>query len=340
MKTIGHLLFTVGVLFCSLNGFASSPSPSGSSSSSPSFSTSSSEPGPIDLPGVVSPSEFTDFLQVCSLEERIALMQSLRGLDRKIGPHCYGKLKGLKTRQSYTEDRKKVSDTLPLLPKTYNDASPETVVDAIEKGHLGEDLFSVPNIKRTMVWRRYNKVNYVFHEKEDIDYHSDYVMWAAAKCGIDKDKMTQYTTFELEQEIFKKHFEKIWDKLSVEQRMKLLSKMESQNGSVGNKVAIASMTGAAAISSLSVTVACTGFAFYTSLTSAMAVAAGWVGVTLPFAAYTSATTTVAILTGPIGWGIAGTAVVGGGIAAGWPDKDLIISFVMMVNTIKAKRYVQ
>lgn len=45
-----------------------------------------------------SPERFTEFLENCTLEERIALMQSLRGLQQKIGTDCYGKLDGLSVR--------------------------------------------------------------------------------------------------------------------------------------------------------------------------------------------------------------------------------------------------
>ena len=283
-----------------------------------------------------SAADFTAFLERCSLTERIALMQSLKGLKQKIGPDCYGKLAGLMERDKYTEDKSKVSATCPLLPKTYNEVLPETIADAIQKGHLPDDVASVANIKKKLVWRRYNKINYWLHGKTNLEYHKDYVIWAAKKCEIDDGVCRTLSTFDLEQEIYKKHFADLWDKLTEKQRMELLSKIEQTSGSVGNKVAIVGMSGAAAISALSVTAAFTGFSFFTSITTAMAVAAGWVGVTLPFAAFTTATTTASILTGPIGWCIGGAAAVGGGIAAGWPDKDLIISFAMTSNAIKAK----
>ena len=285
-----------------------------------------------------SPERFSEFLENCTLEERIALMQSLRGLKKqKIGECCYGKLDGLFAKDKYAEREKDVTDDKQLLPKTYNDVSPTTVTDAMAKGHLSEELVSPANIMSNMVWRRYNKLIYPWHQKSNLDYHKDYLMWAASKCGIEAEECNALSTFYLEQAVYKKKFADIWDKLSQEQREALLARIEGEGGRVGDKVAIVAMSGAAAISALSVTAACTGFAFYTSLTSAMAVAAGWVGVTLPFAAYTTTTTTIGALTGPIGWCIAGVGLAGAGIAAGWPDEDLIISFVMTANVIKAKK---
>ena len=291
----------------------------------------------VNLDEKESPERCSEFLENCTLAERIALMQSLRGLKQKIGVNCYGKLEGLFTKDKYAESEKGVTDNKQLLPKTYNDVSPTTVADAMAKGHLSEDLVSVSSIKKQMVWRRYNKTTYPFRGKEELDYHADYVMWAAKKCGIDEKMRNELSTFYLEQAVYKKYFENIWDKLSPEQREALLTRIEGTGGRVGDKVAIVAMSGAAAISALSVTAACAGFAFYTSLTSAMAVAAGWVGVTLPFAAYASTTATVAVLTGPIGWCVAGGAAVAGGVALGWPDKDLVIAFVMTANAIKARK---
>ena len=293
----------------------------------------------VNLDEKESPERFSEFLENCTLEERIALMQSLRGrgLKQEIGVNCYGKLEGLFAKDKYAEKENDVTDDKQLLPKTYNDVSPATVADAMAKGHLSEELVSPPNIKKEMVWRRHNKITYPIREKDAINYHSDYVMWAAKKSGIDAALRNDLSTFYLEQAVYKKYFADIWDKLSQEQREALLTRIEGEGGRVGDKVAIVAMSGTAAISALSVTAACTGFAFYTSLTSAMAVAAGWVGVTLPFAAYTTTTTTIGALTGPVGLCIAGVGLIGGGIAAGWPDSDLIVSFVMTVNVIKARK---
>lgn len=284
-----------------------------------------------------SPERFTEFLENCTLEERIALMQSLRGLKQKIGTDCYGKLDGLFDKDKYAESEKDVTDDKQLLPTTYNDVSPTTVADAMAKGHLSEGLVSPPNIKREMVWRRHNKITYPIREKDAINYHGDYVMWAAEKCGVKGEDSNALSTFYLEQAVYKKKFADIWDKLKPEQRAELLTRVEKNAGSVGDKIAIISMSGAGAIAALSATAAFSGFAFYTSITTGMAVAAGWVGVTLPFAAYTTTATTIGALTGPIGWCVAGAGLIGGGIAAGWPDADLIVSFVMTVNVIKAKR---
>ncbi len=283
------------------------------------------------------PERFTEFLDNCTLEERVALMQSLRGLKQEIGANCYGKLAGLATKDGYAKSKDAATAEMPLLPETYNDVSPIAVADAMAKGHLSEELVSPVEIKKQMVWRRYNKLNYVFHEKDVLDYHRDYVMWAASKCGVSQGDCEVMSTYYLEQEIYKKKFADIWDKLGLDQRTELLSMVEKSSGSVGDKIAIASMSGAGAIAALSASVAFSGFAFYSSITTGMAIAAGWVGVTLPFAAYTATTTTIGVVTGPIGWCVAGAGLVGGCVAAGWPDSDLIISFVMTVNVIKAKK---
>ena len=100
------------------------------------------------------------------------------------------------------------------------------------------------------------------------------------------------------------------------------------------------MGGGAAVAALGVTVAFTGFAFYTTMSVVMCTVAGWFGITLPFAAYAGASTTIAALSGPIGWCIAGVAVAGGAIYAAWPSADKTAAFVMQLHFIKAQQLKQ
>ena len=267
--------------------------------------------GLSDSFGPETPEEFTKFIDNCALIDKIKMVQSLRGLDIKINDSCYGKLVGLNARSCYAEDKDDVTPGKPLLPKTFNDVLPETVSDAISKGHLSEEEVSTENIMKKMVWRRYNKMNYLFHRKKNLDYHNDYVVWAAKKLDVPDYIIKMSSTFELEREIFKAKFAQVWDKLTIEQRKELLSKIESENGSVGDKVAIASLSGAAALAAMNIALS----------------------MTAPTVVYVVAPL---LIPGP-GWLLAGLAATGGIIAAGWPDKEQIIAFIMTVNIIKAPK---
>ena len=174
---------------------------------------------------------------------------------------------------------------------------------------------------------------------DEIDYHNDIVKWVAEDKGIEKEIRNTLSTYQLERKIAEKYFEDLWDKLTPEQRNELLSNIEKDTNSVfTNKAAITGMSGAAAIGALSATVAFTGFAFYTTMSTVICTVAGFVGVTLPFAAYTAASSTVAALTGPVGWVIGGVLLASGAtVAWAWPDGDTVASFVMTLNAIKASK---
>lgn len=281
------------------------------------------------------PADFDAFLQQCSLEERIALMQSLHGVNKDIKDEYFGKLAKLPALYSFTTDKDKASQSYPLKPETFNEVLPATVADAVNKGYLKGSMFSPDEIKRELVWRRYNKVNFFWHEKKTIDYHNDIVKWIAEDKEVKDFKYLP--TFELERKIALKYFEEIWEKLTPSQREELLSRIEKETGTaIENKAAIALQSGALAIGALSVTVAFTGFAFYTTMSTVMCTVAAWFGATLPFAAYTGMATTVAVVSGPIGWCIAGLATVGSAFMMGMNEPDTVAAFVITVNSIKSK----
>ena len=108
------------------------------------------------------PIDFDNFLEKCSLEERIALIQALRGVDEEINDGCFGKLNGLPELTMFTTDKEKVSQELPLKPETFNEVSPVTVIDAIEKGYLKEEDFSPAKIKEELVRRRYIRSSFSY----------------------------------------------------------------------------------------------------------------------------------------------------------------------------------
>ena len=280
--------------------------------------------------------DLKSFIEECSQEERVQLLQSLNGFG-DIQDEWFGDLNGLPSLDHFTTDKKKASAQLPLKPNTFNEVLPATVLDAIERGYIDSSILSNENIRKELVWRRYNKINYWLHDHNNIDYHEDIVKWVASKKKVDEEKINALSTYHLEREISMKFFAQIWEKLTNEQKQQLLQKIEAETGNaIPNKAGIVAMSTAGAIAALSATVAFTGFAFYTTMSVVICTVAAWFGVTLPFAVYMTASTTVATLGGPIGWGIGVLMLLGGTFALGWPEVDTVARFVMVVSAIKAK----
>lgn len=288
--------------------------------------------------------DFNSFVAGCTLIERIQLMQSLMGLDIDLKDSYFGTLYGLPSLDNFAKKKKDVSATKPLKPETFNDVAPETVQSAMEKGILETEVVSRKSICEALRGKAGVSSRTWYGWKTDpdtIDYHKDVVQWLAKEKDIDKEQINTLSTYQLERKITEKYFADIWDQLTPEQREQLLTKIERDTGSsIANKAGIAAMSGGLAIGALSATVAFTGFAFYTTMSSVICAAAGLLGVTLPFAAYAGVSTTVGALTGPPGWIIAGCLLaVGGAVVLLWPDsdEDEVAAFVMTMNAIKASR---
>lgn len=282
--------------------------------------------------------DFNAFLRRCSLEERACLMQSLMGLGSfKLEKHHFGRIKDVKNWDDYAGKEKEATKNKPLRPKTFNDVPPATVVDAIDRGILPESCVSQSAIRKELLWNCCNKLRYHGLDHGKVDYHKEALQWVCGKHDLTSTQIDTLSTFTLEKKFIEKYFEEIWDKLTPEQRTELLGNIESSSKStIANKAGIAAMSGGAAIAALGTTVAFTGFAFYTTMSTVIATVAGWVGATLPFAAYTGASTTVAVFAGPVGWCIAGAGLLGGAVAAGWPDSQKTANFVITVHLIKSK----
>jgi len=277
--------------------------------------------------------DFDNFLQRCSLQERIALLQSLRGIDVEIRDECFGKLDGLPSLEHFTEDKDKANQNLPLKPKTYNEVLPTVVSDALAKGHLSENLFSPENIKRELVWRRYNKVTFLMRNTKSVDYHKDIVMWVAEKNDIENYNFL--STYEMEKQIAFKFFEKIWDKLTPQQREELLCKIEKETGTTfENKANIATLPSSEI----------TTYLLSTNVLLDIYFCLGISILILEAAALLSTTTTICVSAliasaplGPLAWCLAGLGGVGGGIiCAARSETDHVACFVITVNSIKAK----
>lgn len=192
----------------------------------------------------------------------------------------------------------------------------------------------VRDIQKQVLWISSNIFAYPFRDETRQKYH-DLVGWAAKSLGVKEKTVKSSTTFELERECQMQLFAELWDKLTPEQRIELLQKIEKEGkGNFKDKAAIAALGGAAALGVLSTTVAFTGFAFYTTMSITISTVAGFFGLTLPFAAYAGASSLVAFLSGPVGWAIMGLAAIGGIALAGRANPKKAAAFVCQIHSLK------
>ena len=190
------------------------------------------------------------------------------------------------------------------------------------------------DIQKRVLWLSSNILTYPFKSVSDLDYHA-MVTWVAAKAGVSKSIVNSASTFTLERELFKMLFAQLWDKMTAKQREDLLKKVDSA-GLIKDKAAMAALGGAGALAALSTTVAFTGFAFYTTMSVAIASVAGAMGVVLPFAVYGSAASLIGILSGPIGWAIMGISAIGGMALAGRANLQKTTAFVAQIHALKVE----
>lgn len=174
----------------------------------------------------------------------------------------------------------------------------EATVELLE----GTSEDAAANVMKYAQWVSRSIWTYKFYDPKKLDYHAT-VEWVGRKLKLDDSLLENAPTFLLEQEIQRKLFSAMWDKLDPQKRAQVLKDIDPQD-KIKDKASIIMMGGSAAITALSGTVALTGFAFYTTMSTVIAATAAAFGITLPFAAYTTASTVVGALTGPLGWGIA------------------------------------
>ena len=106
-------------------------------------------------------------------------------------------------------------------------------------------------IRRQFQWDCYKFVPYICDPPPEFSYH-EITQWIAGKLKLDKNPIAKMTTFELERKILEATFAMMWDKLTPEQRAKVLECMDKDKSL--DRAGIAAMSGAGAIAALSTTV--------------------------------------------------------------------------------------
>lgn len=220
------------------------------------------------------------------------------------------------------EARLKLKKTLGLLPDVATVAWLET---------SDQDA---KDIQKEVLWLSSNILSYPFKSASDLDYHS-LVSWVSVEAGVSKPTVNSASTFTLERELLKKLFAQLWNKMTAKQREDLLTKVDS-NGQIKDKAAMAAMGGVSALAALSTTVFFSGFAFYTTMSSAIKVVAAVIWGTAPMATYIGASTLVGFLTGPVGWAIMGLSAIGGMALAGRANLQKTTAFVAQIHEFKVE----
>lgn len=226
---------------------------------------------------------------------------------------------------------------IKALPKDARLALKKSV-DLLSAGATVADLMSgeqdAKDIQKRVLWLSSNILTYPFKGPSNLDYHA-LVTWVSAKAGVTKPIVNSASTFNLERELFKMLFAQLWDKMTTKQREDLLTRVDSA-GLIKDKAAMAALGGAGALAALSTTVAFSGFAFYTTMSVAIASVASAIGVVLPFAVYGSAASLIGILSGPIGWAIMGVSAIGGMALAGRANLQKTTAFVAQIHALKVE----
>ena len=285
-----------------------------------------------------SPQDFNEFLDACTITERIQMLQALKDLP-KLKDKYFGKLRGLPALSNFTTDKDKATPSKPLKPSTFNEVLPETVIDAMWEGIIDLEDLSASAVRKALVWRAYNKTTYLFRGDKEVDYHG-IVQWAAEKTKVDEEQVKNLPTFALENKIAEKYFAALWDKMTHEQRVAVLNILEKETGVNLDKNAIAAMGGAAALTALAVAtkVVITSISWPLFVYSVMVLqtVAGWLGFT--FTAGEIGIGLGTLVWTPVGWAIIAGLASASVYFMGSAEKETVSAFIMTVGIIKAQKF--
>ena len=330
---------------------------------------------------VDSAEEFNAFLERCTQEERVFLMQSMGTLP-KIPREAFGVLSATVETPDGKEETVKLDSYESFeddaRPKTFNELPPVLVLKAVEKGYLN-NLWSPKEIKKKLCWHANHWAVYLVTDKTNVDYRK-IVEWCAQKETVvgepelTDEQIASMSTHELSQVVteryYTKRFNDLWEKLGDEDKGKTLDKLEEETGRTltdfqrktligwdeasnedkervcrelnesnnsGGQIALASSMGAGAVAlgGLGVTVSTMGFAFYTGMSHAIAVAGSYIGVSFSGSLYYTASQTVCFLSGPWGWCIAGGLLVVAPFTVGWKNANECANFVAAKYSIES-----
>ena len=118
----------------------------------------------------------------------------------------------------------------------------------------------------------------------------------------------------------------MWDKLTQEQREKILEESGVAPSNIG---VYAALSGSGLIAAIGTSAAIMGFPFYILMAKTVAVAAATFGISV-----TTTITAISVLAGPIGWTIAGVGAAASLFLIGRADASKTAAFIIQTHIFK------
>lgn len=224
------------------------------------------------------------------------------------------------------------TEDLTTFLEHLNDPQQKLVLLSLKKEN---SPFDVTQIKKDVRWSASHVTTYPFRDKTGYHYHDEILKWLAGEFQIRDEIRFGLPSLALERRIFEAVVGELWKDLSVEQRKEVLLKADIK-GNHDNLIGGASLAGAAGLSTLSIAVNSSGFAFYTAMSSIIHSTAALAGITVPFAGYMGASSTVAFLSGPVGWSLLALAGLASVFFLGRADHIKTAAFVIQVHLLKVQ----
>ena len=204
-------------------------------------------------------------------------------------------------------------------------------IDPIPDESTIDRIAWISEIHEAVKWQQSNILTWPFRDNNI--HYDDLVRWVGKKSDLSKLEL-ELPCFAVEQAIMLKFFVDVWDKLSPEQRTKILEAMDP-TGLVTNRAALALATGTVAVAALASVNLFAGFALYAAMGVFMKAVAVMLGITIPFSVYTGTSATMAFLSGPFGWSLIAIGSVFSLAWLGAADVQKCIAFVCQIHALRA-----
>ena len=233
------------------------------------------------------------------------------------------------------------------LPSQYSKSDPSAVIKAVRKGNLPLSAITPSAVRKALVYRANNKLFYPFIKDDEVDYHG-IVQWVAGEFGVSDYKVSSLPTFALEREVTDKFFERMWDKLTPQQRKELIDGIEKEyDRSIPNKSTLLSMGGSAALGAIQAAILTWGLPTLGATllstigglmfsNAVLAFLAKWVGYGTGYVAgwIASIFGVGAFITGPIALIFEAGLVSMSLFSLGSAEKNTVAAFVMTLHGMK------
>ena len=219
-------------------------------------------------------------------------------------------------------DKKVTQDEFFQLINNFSDTQKKELFNSFAK--KGKEINYVPSTEELINAMHAVSRHWSTRYFTDFNYHET-VKWTAKELGVSKVECDCATTFQLEHKILENLFSKMWDRLSVEDRAKVLKDAEMPDEWKNKNGTAVCTTIATVIGTMSNNVAAASFAFYILMAKTIPTLTATLG---------GITATTTIIAGPSGW-INGLAwVVVAASLIGQADVSKCASFIARIHLTK------